>query len=411
MKRTNIKECHFFRFVLAMSFSLFEGAVQSGTQVDQQQLASANTEFGFRLLKELTREQPHANIFISPYSVSSVLQMVSTGARGQTQKELRQVLGTKGLTPEGINAAYEGLSQSIRSAQSNAVLNIANVLWYRTGAQLNTDFVAVNETFYQATLGALDFSLPQSAKVMNDWAAKNTQGRIPTIIQPPIPSETAIVLANAIYFKGAWLNPFDTKLIRQRAFHLVGGREEQLPMMEQTRSFLYQQGPAFQAVQLSYAGQRLQMQIVLPSANSNLEALVEQMDPNAWKKDVLDGFHENRGTLVLPRFKIHWGGDLKNPLTVLGLKQALSPNADFSAMSPSRLFLSEIKHQSFVEVNEEGTEAAAVTTGIMALASFRNQPQPFQMIVDRPFLFAISDQLTKSILFMGVVFDPGSSGL
>jgi serine protease inhibitor len=410
MKRTNIKEWHFFRFVLAMSFSLFEGAAQSGTQADQQQLAFANTEFGFRLLKELTREQSHANLFISPYSISSVLQMVGTGARGRTQEELRQILGTKGFTPEGLNAAYEGLSQSIRSAQSNAVLNIANALWYRTGAQLNTDFVAANETFYQATLGALDFSLPQSVKVMNDWAAQNTHGRIPTMIQPPIPAETAIVLANALYFKGTWLNPFDAKLTRQRAFHLVSGREEQLPMMEQTRLFLYQQGPAFQAIQLPYAGKRLQMQIFLPSANSNLEALIEQMDANAWQKDVLVGFHENRGTLVLPRFMLRWGADLKNPLAVLGLRQALSPAADFSAMSPSRLFLSEIKHQSFVEVNEEGTEAAAVTTGIMALASFRNQPQPFQMIVDRPFLFAISDDFTKSILFLGIVFDPDSSG-
>jgi serpin B len=181
-------------------------------------------------------------------------------------------------------------------------------------------------------------------------------------------------------------------------------------MMTQTRSFLYQQGTGFQAVHLPYAGRRLQMQILLPETNSSVEALLNQANAGLWQSTISPGFTETRGTLVLPRFKLRYGADLKSSLAGLGLKSALGRSADFSAMSPARLFLSEIKHESFVEVNEEGTEAAAVTTGVMALASFRNQPPPFQMVVDRPFLFVISDRVTSSILFMGVVFDPGSSG-
>jgi serine protease inhibitor len=400
---------YFFLLITAMSFSLLKGAAQPTKESGQQQLVSANTGFGFRLLKELAGAKAGDNLFISPYSISCVLQMISNGARGNTQEELREVLGITGLTTATMNVAYESLSQSISSTQSNALLNIANAVWYRTGAPLNSEFSSVNEKFYQASLAPLDFSDPHSAELMNDWASKNTHGKIRTIIQSPIPADTAIVLANAIYFKGTWLNQFDPKQTKPRAFHLANGSERQVPMMEQTRAFRYQAGSGFQALQLFYSGNRLEMQILLPDPNSSLEALLGQLDAKTWQNAVLPGFRENRGTLVLPRFKLRYGAELKNPLAALGLKSASSRGADFSGMSPSRLFLSQIKHQSFVEVNEEGTEAAAATTGVMALASIRNQPQPFQMIVDRPFLFVISHEATKSILFIGAIFDPGSS--
>jgi serine protease inhibitor len=395
-----------FWTTLCLSFFFVSAPAPSNAETAEEQLVSANTGFGFRLLKELAREQARANIFISPYSVSSVLQMVGNGARGQTQQELQQVLGTIALSTESMNSAYAALNQSIGSAQSNLVLNIANAIWYRRGAQLSDGFSAANEKYYHAELAGLDFSDPASVQRMNQWAADNTQGRIDSIIQPPIPPETALVLANAIYFKGTWLNQFDPKQTRQRTFHLAGGGDPQVPMMEQTRAFSYQTGPGFQAVQLFYTGKRLEMEILLPETNSTLEALLGQVDEQSWQNALLPGFREHKGTLVLPRLKFRYGAELKKPLATLGLKSALTPAADFSAMSASRLFLSEVKHQSFVEVNEQGTEAAAVTTGVVALASLRNPPQPFQMVVDRPFLFLISDQVTKSILFMGLVFDP-----
>ncbi len=381
---------------------------QSRAETAESELVSGNTAFGFRLLKELAREQNRANIFISPYSISSVLEMVSNGARGKAREELEQLLGTSGLSMENMNSAYAGLNQSISSAQTNLVLNIANAIWYRSGAQLNGDFAGANEKYYHAELAGLDFADPASIQRMNQWAAQNTQGRIQSIIQPPIPPETTMVLANAIYFKGTWLNQFDPKATRERAFHLAGGDDRQVPMMEQTRTFSYQTGPEFQAIQLFYAGKRLEMDIFLPETNSTLEALLGQLDAQSWPKSILPGFRQDKGTLVLPRLKLRYGEELKKPLANLGLKSALSPRADFSGMSTSPLFLNEVKHQSFVELNEEGTEAAAVTTGVMALASVRNQPQPFQMVVDRPFLFLISDQATKSILFMGLIFDPKS---
>ena len=402
-----IRGWYFFSLILGMSFSIQKSAAQPTE--NGRQLVSANVEFGFRLLKKLAHEKSQDNIFLSPYSISSVLQMISIGARGQTQEELRDVLGVTNLTIETMNAAYEALSQSLSSTQSNALLNIANAVWFRIGAQLDSQFASVNQKFYQATLAPMDFSDPHSAQTMNDWASQNTHGKIRTIIQPPVPADTAIILANAIYFKGTWLDQFDAKQTKPRAFHLADGSQPQIPMMEQTRTFRYQTGPGFQAVQLFYSGKRLEMEILLPEPNSSVEALLGHLDAKTWLNEILPNFRENRGTLVLPRFKLRYGAELKNTLAALGLKSALSRNADFSGMSSSRLFLSQIKHQSFVEVNEEGTEAAAATTGVMALASIRNQPQPFQMIVDRPFLFAISDHATKSILFIGAVFDPASS--
>jgi serine protease inhibitor len=396
--------------VLVMSATFPKTLAQSTSESAQQELASANAGFGFRLLKELAGEKTQANIFISPYSISSVLQMIGNGARGRTREELLDVLGISSLTGAAMNDAYESLSRSIGSTQTNALLNIANAVWYRAGSPIDSQFASVNEKFYRATLAPLDFSDPHSSQTMNDWASQNTHGRIKTIIQPPIPPDTAIVLANAIYFKGTWLNQFDPKQTKPRDFHMVNGTRQQIPMMEQTRSFRYQEGAGFQAVQLFYSGKRLEMEILLPEPNSNLATFLSQLDAKTWQNSVLPTFREDRGTLVLPRFKLRYGAELKQPLATLGLKNVLSPNADFSGMSSSRLFLSQIKHQSFVEVNEEGTEAAATTTGVMALASIRNQPQPFQMIVDRPFLFVISDEATKSILFMGAVFDPGSSG-
>lgn len=395
--------------VLVMSVPFSKTLAQSTSESAQQELVSANAGFGFRLLKELAGEKTQANIFISPYSISSVLQMIGNGARGGTREELLDVLGISSLTGAAMNAAYESLSKSVGSTQTNALLNIANAVWYRTGSPIDPQFASVNEKFYRATLAPLDFSDPHSSQTMNDWASQNTHGRIKTIIQPPIPPDTAIVLANAIYFKGTWLNQFDPKQTKPRDFHMVNGTRQQIPMMEQTRSFRYQEGAGFQAVQLFYSGKRLEMEILLPEPNSNLATFLGQLDAKTWQNSVLPNFREDSGTLVLPRFRLRYGAELKKPLATLGLKNVLSPNADFSGMSSSRLFLSQIKHQSFVEVNEEGTEAAAATTGVMALASIRNQPQPFQMIVDRPFLFVISDEATKSILFMGAVFDPGSS--
>jgi serine protease inhibitor len=375
---------------------------------DQARLAAADMGFAFGLVKELAREQPAKNVFISPYSISTVLQMVCNGAAGGTKQGMASVLGTSGLEPQALNQACKELDQSIRSAQSNVVLSIANAIWYRVGVELRPTFVSVNQDYFGAKMGALDFTDPRSSGIINAWADENTRGRIKQIISGQIPGDAQVILANAIYFKGSWERKFDPKATKERAFHLPDGRQPQVAMMQQSGEFQYQEGKGCQAVRLPYAGWRLGMYVLLPTAGSSVEKLLASLDAQSWQNQLRRQFVGRKGSLVLPRFKLEYGAELKRPLKALGMTIPLSRGADFSGMSASPLYLSEVRHKSFVEVNEEGTEAAAVTMAAMAPSSMQRPMPPFEMVVDRPFLFVIQDNLTNAILFVGVVFDPTS---
>jgi serpin B len=371
---------------------------------DQSKLAAANMDFAFDLFQQIVHEQPDANIFISPFSVSTVLQMLGNGAAGSTKQELERVLHTDGLTAEALNAACESLNQSLNS-QTNVTLELANAIWYKKGIPLKPGFVSVNKEFFQAELGGVDFDRPQSALTINDWAEKNTHGKIQQVVQWPFDPATRVILANAIYFKGKWETPFDQKETKPHAFHLVGGGEKPVSTMWRHSHFDYQQGDGFQAVRLPYAGGRLQMSLFLPDANSSLTNLLARFNTGLERNKMLEGFFDRDGTFALPRFKLEYNVRLNDSLQALGMKRAFH-EADFSVMSDEPLEVSEVKQKSYVEVNEEGTEAAAVTVGIVRATAILRPQKPFEMIVDRPFFFVIEDSQTQSILFMGVVYDP-----
>lgn len=375
---------------------------------DPARLAAANTGFAFDLFQQIVREQPDANVFISPFSVSTVLQMIDNGAAGATKQEMERVLHTDGWSAGDLNAACEGLNQSLNS-QTNVTLELANAIWYKQGISLKPAFASANREFFQAELAGVDFNNPQSAQTINDWADRSTHGKIPQVVQWPFDPATRVILANAIYFKGKWERPFDPQETKPHAFQLAGGGEKQAPTMWQHGHFEYQSGDGFQAVRLPYAGRRLWMEVFLPDAGSNPAKLLARFSDRSDRNKMLEGFFGRDGTLALPRFKLEYNIRLNQSLQALGLKRAFA-DADFSAMSDEPLVLSEVKQKSYVEVNEEGTEAAAVTVGIVtATAVLRPQP-PFEMIVDRPFLFVIQDHQTQSILFMGVVADPAGRG-
>jgi serine protease inhibitor len=396
----------------AFTTALAALAARAASPVDEQKLASANTGFAFKLLKELTKEQPARNVFFSPYSVSSVLQMVCNGAGGKTKQELQQVLGTTGMTLAAMNQAGLNLSHAIQSRSSNVLLNSANAIWYRNGIPLKPEFIACNKQFYQAQVEGLNFNDPASVGIMNAWANEMTRGRIPSIVAGPINPLTYLYLANAVYFKGGWSIPFEARSTKERVFHLRGGEQKQLPMMTRTDDFSYRRGTGYQAVRLPYKDQQLAMYVFLPDADSSPEKLLAIMNGDNWQRITLPGFSERKGTLVLPRLKLDYGVDLKKPLRALGLRHAFE-EADFSAMSSAPLFISEALQKAFVEVNEEGTEAAAATRVAVTKESPREPPNPFEMIVDRPFLFVIHHSDREgggSILFAGLVFDPSAFG-
>jgi serpin B len=353
----------------------------------------------------MSKEQAGSNIFISPYSASAALQMVCNGARGQTRSEMQQVLGTSGLPAEAVNGANRDVDKSLNGQGTNIILNAANAIWCQKGCTIKPEFIACNQQFFGATVGTLDFGDPRSVGVINAWASEKTHGRINEIADGLVGSLTELFLANAVYFKGKWEEPFEVKDTKERPFHLRGGGQKQLPMMEQSRRFTYRQGSGYQAVQLPYVGWSLGMYVFLPDVGSNPEKLLSIMTGDTWQRVTKPGFSERQGTLVLPRFRLEYGVEMKRPLTALGMKSAFD-GADLSGISEPSLFISAVRQRTFVEVNEEGTEAAAVTAVTVASAIEMNPPKPFQMVVDRPFLVLIADEQTGVILFMGVVFDP-----
>jgi len=375
---------------------------------DMERLASANASFGFNLMRQLVGERPTDNVFISPFSVSAALQMVWQGAAGQTKTEMDQALALTNFKPETAGSAYKDLDRSIQSAGTNAVLSIANSIWYAPNIELKALFVSANQNYYGAKLSALDFTDPRSAGVVNSWVNEKTHGRIKKIVEPPLSSMTGAFLANAIYFKGSWEHKFDSSATKQKPFHLRSGSQKQMPMMRQTRKFSYQEDNGFQAVRLPYAGGRLGMFVFLPATNSTPDKFLAELKGEVWREKIMPKFQEREGTLVLPRFKLEFKADLVSGLKAMGIRHAFARSADFSGVSSTQLFVSGVEHASFVEVNEEGTEAAAATGVTMAMTAGRPVIKPFQMIINRPFFFVIEDSATKSILFMGIVNEPGS---
>lgn len=378
----------------------------AASEANQQKLVSANTGFAFDLMGQVTQTQPDANVFISPFSVSSALQVVGNGATGQTETEMQQVLHTTGLPSAIANPAFKTLNQGLAS-RKDVTLNLANGIWFKQGFHLKPAFVTDNKKFFQAELAGVDFGNPQSANTINAWADKQTQGKIKAIVQYPFDPLTRVILANAIYFKGKWVSSFDKQETRPRDFHLSSGKVKPAPMMVQNREFKYQETPDFQAVQLLYEG-GLQMQVFLPAKNSSPQKLLESFKAQGnWQSNIQPAFTIQQGTLLLPKFKMEYAVRLNDSLKALGMKRAFGDDADFSAMADEPLFISEVKQKSYVDVDEKGTEAAAVTTvGMEALSVRREPPNRFEMIVDRPFLFVISDTGSGSILFMGIVNDP-----
>jgi serine protease inhibitor len=377
---------------------------------DQQKLAAANCDFSFRLLKELARQQPAKNIFISPYSAESCLQMVCNGAGGQTKAEIMKVLGVAGIPQSAINAGASGIQMSLNSTDTNVILTPANAIWSRKDAPVNPAFLSCNQQFFHATIGNLDFSDPHSVETMNAWVANATRGRINQIVSRPIDGATDLFLANAVYFKGKWLEPFDAKATTNRVFRFRGGGEKKIPMMEQSREFDYRRGTGYQAVRLRYEGWSLGMYVFLPDEKSGPEKLLDVLNGEKWQRITKPGFHGQQGTLIWPKFRMEYRVELKTPLKSMGMKRAFGATADFSGISSRGDCVSAVCQKTFVEVSEEGTEAAATTMMALPMSMAEvNPPPPFRMVVDRPFLILIEDENTGIILFSGVIFDPGEA--
>lgn len=406
------------------------------------QLVEANTRFGLKLMQQLrpvksaiagsndnsSGQKPDQNLdknlFISPLSISMALALAYNGANGETQAAMQRSLELQGLTVESLNQANGALlqffappagSQGQQKPGQGMQLNIANSLWANRALVMQPDFLTRIQP-YQAQVQVMDFAKPETVKVINDWVADQTLGKIPTILNQIEPDEL-LYLINAVYFKGTWEEPFDPAETQPKPFY-PGGKQGGVahPRMTRSGEFAYQETPLFQAVSLPYKSNsppsntrptrtapRLSLDVFLPK--TDLADFLTQLTPQNWKTWSRQ-FGSRPGRLELPRFKLEYEADLKPALTRLGLGVAFSPQADFSRLTSQPSAISQVRHKTWVEVNEEGTEAAAATAiGIMP-TSARIPQKPFEMVVDRPFFCAIRDQQTGTILFMGIVTRP-----
>ncbi|MGH9841109.1 MAG: serpin family protein [Blastocatellia bacterium] len=369
-------------------------------------LAAASNAFGFDLFQQLQRQAAEKNVFFSPLSVSVALAMTYNGAAGETKKAMARALKLEDASLDEINRLYADLLNALKSSDPKIELAIANSLWARAGVRFKEDFLARNRQFFGAEISTLDFKDPQSVATINRWVDTSTKGKIAKIIDQIAPDQV-MFLINAVYFKGQWQKKFDKALTQTRPFHMLGGRQKQTPMMAQSGNYLYHRGDKFQAVSLPYGKGGVSLYLFLPDQGSSLDDLLKSFSHRKWE-EWINRFNDTPGDLKLPRFKLDYESTLNDALKALGMGVAFSQSeANFGGMRAERdLFISEVKHKAIVEVNEEGTEAAAATSVGVGITSVEVAPQRFTFTADRPFLMAIRDPQTGAILFMGAVMEP-----
>ncbi|MDZ7289523.1 MAG: serpin family protein [candidate division KSB1 bacterium] len=379
---------------------------QQATVTIDRRLVSANTTFGFKLFDKLIEYDSGKNIFISPSSVAFALAMIYNGASGETRQAMAKTLEWPAMSLQEINQANNMLQSLLTNPDPQVQLAIANSLWARKGIMFKPEFLKSNQDFYAAEVSDLNFATPGATATINDWVNRKTNRKINKIVDR-INSDAVLFLINAIYFKGKWSVPFDRARTKDGMFTLLHGGKKKHPMMSQSGRYKYLQSNGFQAISLPYGAERMSMYIFLPDGKSDLKTFSASLNAENWE-GWMSQFRSVPGEIVLPRFKVEYEVVLNAALKTLGMEVAFDPRqADFNEMysaSPNmNVYVGEVKHKTFVEVNEEGTEAAAVTSGQMLATSYT---PPFKMIVDRPFFCAIRDNTTGTVLFMGAIVEP-----
>ncbi|XP_040895950.1 leukocyte elastase inhibitor isoform X1 [Toxotes jaculatrix] len=393
----------------------FELSVRQGNQTPSAMAAisSSNTLFALELLRTLSQANPTGNIFVSPLSISSALAMVYLGARGNTAAQMAQALSFS--SGEGVHADFETLNADINSPSASYILKIANRLYGENTANFLNEFLKATQKYYQADLKAVDFmGNPEVCRgEINSWVEEQTENKIKDLLKPgSVSTMTRLALVNAIYFKGNWMNRFDKANTKEMPFKVNQNETKSVEMMFQVKKLPYNYIPdhGLQILELPYVGEELSMFILLPEESTDgtdpllkLENELTQERLDEWtNRENMDVHSE---VLVhLPKFKLEEDYELNEPLAKLGMTDVFcAAKADLSGMNgKAGLFLSTVAHKAFVEVNEEGTEAAAATAGMVAFCMLREE----HFTADHPFLFFIRHNKTKSILFLGRFSSP-----
>ncbi len=376
-------------------------------------LTTANNIFSWNLFSQIFESDPTGNHFISGLSATLALQMVLAGTEGESRDEMLKLLALEDISREQLTEDIPLFMQ--RLTQNPEVrLDIANSLWSGESYPLNPDWVNFLQTQFKADAEQIDFTNSVELERTNQWVEQKTRGKITKIIPNPYPDASSVIfiLMNAIYFKGDWSYEFDPLETRERPFFVKADKQVSVQMMRQFNEFRYRT-PDFkfphQSVALPYGeNESLKMYVFLPSADKSLTDLMSDLKSTTLEK-ILPEFYAERGSLRLPKFKMEKEILLNNVLTQMGAQKTLAPHTDFKGLlNPGEAEMNRIIHKTFVEVNEKGTEAAAVTAITFYPTPSSLPMRTMDMNVNRPFLFLIRDEATSQILFMGSVNNPNS---
>ena len=377
-----------------------EGGMRELTSLEKE-LVDSGEEFGIKLFREIvSQEERGTNLFISPLSVSFALGMTWNGAAGETRTAMGQAMELQGLTPEQINESFQSLMLLLTTMDPKVTLEIANSIWYKQEYTFRETFLNICRSFFDAEVTGVDMLNPATIDIINGWVSDNTHGKIPDIIDDIDPM-VVMYLINALYFKGTWMYEFDPGDTQGDIFTKSDGSTVACRMMSQTGTINMFANAEMQAVDMPYGNGAFSMAVLVPAPGRTVDELITSMTAARWS-DWMDSFTEQNATLLLPKFKIEYELKMNDVLKALGMSVAFGGAADFTNMyEPGGLYISEVRHKTFVDVNEEGTEAAAVTS-----VEIRETSMPLTMRVDAPFLFVIRETQTDGILFIGRVEVP-----
>ena len=368
-----------------------------------QQLVKADNTFTFNLLDKIPVSQGH-NVMVSPLSISLALSMALNGADGTTKADMINTLGFSGLSVDEINQIYTELIPALKNADADVVMNIANSIWIRKSFPVLEPFITTNQKYYDASVESLDFN-QNALNTINGWVNDKTNAKIPRILDQ-ISADEVMFLINAIYFNGKWQFQFEKSRTQNGPFTLSSGSSVNVPFMQIKEKFGFSVQTGYEALKMPYGRGKFSMVLLLPDVGKTPEQIMNQMTPSGWTSLKASLGTSPKVDVWLPRFKFTWESDLNAILSSLGMAVAFSEQqANFTKINNTQqLFITKVKHKTYIEVNEEGTEAAAVTSIGIGTTSVETGGAEFH--ATRPFLFFITEEDTGAILFAGKVENP-----
>lgn len=400
-----------FAFLLIV---LFAGCDVSGTDdsidrnlprelsVQEQMLAGAANDFSFRMLQMLRESEGDRSFFVSPLSISTAFGMALNGTEGDTYEQMRDFFGFDGMTNEEINAAFRDLIELLTTLDPKVVMNIANSVWIREGYPVLPPFLESNRKYFNAEVQELDFGRPDAADKINSWIEEKTRGLIDKMIEE-IGADVIMYLINAIYFKGDWTVQFDPKETRDDSFYLPSGGTINVPMMRARQNFRYYQDNDWTALDMWYGKEGFSFTALIPTGNGTLGELTPKLTMNQFEA-ITNNLIQDTINVFIPKFELDF--EIENfpeKLKDMGLTLPFDQGrADFSRITnEDQLFISNVLHRAVIKLDEEGSEAAAVTVIEISRTSAGGEQTYISVRLDRPFLFFIRENNSNTILFMG----------